>query len=1025
MIKYLRKFWDKLFLVVTLSLIFNTPPKTVCSFSVPFLSIEQNRPSVSWADSVLRTLSLDEKIAQLLMLRGHSNKDNKYNQELIKTVSTHQVGGICFFQGGVVREAILTNQLQSVSRIPLMIAMDAEWGLAMRLDSVDKFPRQMALGAGNDTAAIYQMGKEIAAQCKRLGIHCNFAPCVDINSNPRNPVINSRSFGADVATTTHCAMAYMKGMQDNGIMACIKHFPGHGDTETDSHYSLPTINKSVTQLKNTELHPFKALIEQNVDAVMVGHLNIPAIDEAINSIASTSYKITTELLKKQMHFKGLVFTDGLEMKGIADYYPAGELEVRALEAGCDVLLLPHEPQLVIDSIKKAIAEGRLSENDINEKCLKVLKMKEKYVLPNCGIIATEHLLEDINSKKANELNQLLTKESITLLSNSGALIPLLQNPTAKIAHLRADKNGGNTFQNTLNQQIKVNTFTSKSSFADDAQKSFEFVKDADYVIVSLHSLSQYPKNDYNLLPATVKFLDSLTQIKPVILALMSNPFCLDYMPFSDRFAGIVVAYHPTSVAEKYAAEAILGNFIPKGKLPVEINNYPCKSGIIIPQWQYITLLENAKRYSAPPRDATEQSMLAREDADILPKENWEDIIHFYSQKKINKLTQKIDSLALAGLSIGAYSGCQVRVLYKNRVLYNHSFGTIGINDTTKVTDSTLFDVASITKVAATTLSMMKLYEDKQIKLTTPIGEYLPQLKGTDKENLTIAQLMTHTAGLQAWIPFYKSTLIPTGLNPDLYRFSPQEGFTTQVAQNLYIKDDYIPQIYSQIYKSALRKNKNYLYSDLGFYLLAEIVEKITQQPVNEYVMQNFYQPMNLRHILYNPLQKFDLQSIAATENDTFFRQMLIHGYVHDPGAAMLGGVAGHAGLFANASDLAAIGQMLSERGEYKGKDYFSRSTVKTFTSYYYPDGSECRRSLGFDKPARKNGANPCSKYASPQSFGHSGFTGTLIWIDPKYDLVYVFLSNRLNISHNNPQLLQSGIRTKIQDAVYQYILGEN
>jgi beta-glucosidase-like glycosyl hydrolase/CubicO group peptidase (beta-lactamase class C family) len=853
----------------------------------------------------------------------------------------------------------------------------------MRLDSVELFPRQMALGASHDFFYIYKMGWEIAEQCKRMGIHVNFAPCIDINSNAKNPVIGSRSFGSNPQLVAQCGIAYMKGMQDNGIMACGKHFPGHGDTETDSHYKTPILHQNHQRLKNVELYPFRKLIKQDVDAIMVGHLYVPAIDENENSIATTSYKITTELLQKEMLFKGLIFTDGLEMKGITSLYETGELEVRTLMAGCDILLLPGELNIVIPKIVEAVQQGRLSIEDIDRKCLKVLKMKEKYVFPNPLPVPLDNLNHDINSLQAKEIYNTLTQHSITVLQNKNDILPLSHGEGKKIVHLRGDTSKGSILQSTINKYVSIASFRSNENFTANNNAYFQSIKDADYVVVSLHNTSQYSRNQYGLSPKTVSFLDSLTKTtgKEVILVIMGNPYCLDYIPFTDRFASIIVAYHSVDMAEEAVGKIICGAIPSIGKLPVELNNYVVNTGVQL-------------RVKNTLNDTDEDNI-------------------FFS---------KIDEIALDGIQQHAYPGCRVLVAHKDKIIYNKSFGTYGYSDSIPVTENTIYDLASITKIAATMLAVMKLYDEGKIDdIKDKLSTYLPYLKNTDKENITLASVLTHTAGLQSWIPFYKTTLTDMNtLNPAIYSPVKIGDFQTQICKDVYMRDAYRDSVIKQIIDSKCKNNNQYLYSDLGFYLLADLVKILTRKTLDVYVEDNFYRPMGLTHILFNPLDRFYLSDIPPTEQDTVFRKTLIQGYVHDQGAAMLGGVSGHAGLFSTANDLLAIAEMLLNDGVYKNKIYLSKKTVRLFTSYYFKP-NECRRGLGFDKPADRSVKSPCSKYASPSSYGHSGFTGTFIWIDPQYDLVYIFLSNRVNPDAENKKIIQMNTRTNIQDVIYQYI----
>ena len=969
---------------------------------------------ISWADSVFLTLSLEEKIAQLISIRAHSDKTEAYCADLVSQVRKYKVGGACFFQGGPARQAMLTNRMQAASTVPMMISIDGEWGLAMRLDSVPLYPRHMALGASNDLSGIYLLGESIANQCKRLGVHVNFAPCVDVNTRANNPVIGSRSFGSHPGLVAQCGASFVDGLQKNQVMACAKHFPGHGDTETDSHFDLPVINKNLEELEKNELFPFKYLIHKGVDAVMVSHLNVPALDSTKGSIATTSYAIVTELLKNKMQFNGLIFTDGLEMKGITSYYRTGEMEVAALAAGCDVLLLPGGLDTVIPAIVEAVQQGILTEKDIDEKCLKVLKMKEKYVLPNCKPIVISRIASDLNNSQAKQIYRRMTEHSITILQNHNNILPLKKENKQNIIHLRVDKLQSKHLHNALNEHLKIPTIYDKSLLTSNTAAILDSLKQADCVIVSLHSISQYPKNNYGMTKKIIQFLDTLTQMKPVILVVMGNPYCLEYLPFTERFASIVLGYHPVMNAEHAIGHILTGALPSQGQLPINLTAYPVWTGIH---------LDTASAHS---KDTNAQL--------ITPSGTTRETTH--------PILNKIDSLVMNGLNKKAFPGCRVLVYHNGNTVYDRSFGTLsypntiykGINSTfdgsivpseneqnESVNENTMYDIASLTKIFATTLAVMKLYDEGKISVKDKLSNYLIYLQGTNKESITIAQAMTHTAGLQSWIPFYQRTLLPDGgLNPVYYRTTQSDDFSIPVNTGLYLRTDYVDTIRSLIVQSKVKPGNGYVYSDLGFYLLADLVESVTGKSLDCYVNEVFYEPMFLQRTTFNPWTGFPLDEIPPTEHDKVFRHALVRGYVHDQGAAMLGGVSGHAGLFASAYDLLALGKLLMDGGIYKDEIYLSKKTIDYFTAYYYSSGN-CRRGLGFDKPSRTEGSSPCSRAVSSKSYGHSGFTGTFYWSDPKENLIYIFLSNRTFPDSENIKLTQLGIRISIQDVIYQYI----
>lgn len=925
----------------------------------------------SWADSVLQTMTLDQKIAQLMMLRIYSNKNRAYGDTMVAQQSRYQWGGYCFFQSYPVCQARLTNRIQDVSRVPAMISIDGEWGLAMRLDSILLYPRQMALGASWDTAGIYEMGRQMALQCHRIGVHVNFAPDVDINNNANNPVINSRSFGSDPELVARCGIAYMRGMQDNGLLTTIKHFPGHGDTETDSHAATPSITYSRKHMQKMELAPFAAAIRAGADGVMVGHLRVPALDSEY--VATASYSIMTELLREEMGFQGLICTDALEMKGICTLYAPGELELQVLRAGADLLLLPPNPVVALEKIRAAVLAGELDESLIDARCLKILRMKEKYVLPYLQTVETEHLVEDLNSPEAEQIYSRLTEASLTLLKNRHHLVPLAEN-TQKMAHLRIDNSGNTVLDTFLYRTYRTQTFRITAKQAADTQllkPFFEAADSAELLVVTLSCLSQYPeKNRYGLTPDVARLIDTLAEHKRLLLIVMGNPYCLNYLSSAHRIPAILLAYHPTVQAEKAVADALAHRIGVQGRLPMELKDFPQGEGEVI-------------RVKPSLRPALGN-----------PESRWD----------------YIDSLVQKGLDNKAYPGCQVLVARNAQVLYDKTFGTYSYDDRRPVSRETVYDLASVTKTLSTTLAVMKLYEEKKIQLDDPLSLYLPYLKGSNKEQMSIAEVMTHTAGLKDWIPFY------TQWDSSIYRREADETYAVPVCAGMYMRKDYTDSIRLRIAASPLRKDRSYKYSDLGFYLLADLVKAVSGVRLDTFVSETFYRPLGMTHTVYNPFLHFPLDQIAPTENDRTFRKQLVRGYVHDQGAAMWGGVSGHAGLFSTADDLAVLLQMLLNGGVYRGHVYLQEESIRKFTQYYRP--SVCRRGLGFDKPSL-SGPSPCGRLASADSYGHSGFTGTFFWVDPQNQTLYIFLSNRVCPDAENNRLSAMNIRTDIQDYVYQ------
>ncbi len=938
----------------------------------------------AWVDSVYNSLSDEEKIAQLFMVAAYSNKDTNHVNEITELIKKYKIGGLIFFQGGPVRQAKLTNYYQSISKTPLMIATDAEWGLAMRLDSTIRFPRQMTLGAIQDNSLIYEMGETIAKQCKRMNINVNFAPVIDINSNPNNPVINSRSFGENKKNVAYKGLAYMLGLQDNNILATGKHFPGHGDTNTDSHKTLPVVNKSYKHLKSFELYPFKFLIKKGLGAIMVAHLYVPALDNTKNQPSTLSKKIVTKLLKRKLKFKGLIFTDALNMKGVSKYYKPGEAEVKALVAGNDVLLFPVDVPKAINQIKIAISKGILSWKDINKRCKKIIAAKKWQGLDRYKPVKIDNLYSDLNNDKALYLKQRLIEKSLTLLTNNNNLIPFKRLDTLKIASIAIGSDSVNAFQKQLSLYDEISNF----NIDKNAEKNqFDSIEDSlshfNLVIVSIHNTDQRPSKNFGITQQTIDFVNNLSAKTNVVLTVFANPYSLRYFSNIKNLKALLMSYEDNQLSQNLSAQLLFGGIPALGKLPVTASNqFNLNSGIIIKK-------QIRLKYSVP------------EELNV-------------NRQKL----QKVDSLAEDAINEKATPGCEILFAKNGIVFYHKSFGYHTYLDSIPVKNSDIYDLASITKVAATTASLMKLTDEHKFDVDGKLSDYLPYLDTTDKKDIKIIDVLTHQARLRPWIPFYLNTMVGDSLKSNIYRHTFSKDYSVKVCDSLYILNSYRDSIYKSIIDTSLREESGYKYSDLGYYFLYQIIEKITKQPLQYYVTKNFYKPLGATSICYNPLKKFDRDKIVPTQNDTLFRKQLIHGYVHDPGAAMLGGVAGHAGLFSNANDLAKMAQMFLQKGIYGGQRYLNSRTVKYFTSCPFCNKGN-RRGIGFDKPEMDfSKEGPVDHCASSKSFGHTGFTGTMMWIDPKNKTIYIFLSNRVNPNQDNHKLVDMNVRTNIQKAFY-------
>lgn len=940
----------------------------------------QTRAEKKWVKHQFKSLSLDEKIAQLMVLRAHSNWDAKKIDSLAELIKQYNIGGLCFFQGGPIRQAIQTNNYQRIAKTPLLITIDAEWGLGMRLDSIDMFPRQLSLGAMPNKQLVYEMGAAIAAQCKRLGIQVNYAPDIDINNNPANPVINDRSFGQNKKTVIDYGIAYMKGLQDNGIMATAKHFPGHGDVSVDSHKDIPVVNKTRAELDSLELAPFKALINAGIESVMVAHLSVPAIDNADKRPTSLSAKAVNGVLKNELGFKGISVTDALDMKAISNYYPEGEANVQAILAGNDMLCLPGDIGQSIKKVKEAISEGRLTVKDIDTRVKKVLSAKYRYGLSQVKLIDTNNIIADLNQSVVS-LKTAMAKQSLTYVNaNQRTIIK----KGKKIAYLVLNSNKANAISNALSIGYEASVYFSDGSDSNALKNIEQQLTSYDQVIVGLHNYNRRPANHFEIPSNIIQFLkrpghENWTHI------ILGNPYAVAEFP---NIHNILFAYEDNAQTQNAVLQWLEGAIEAVGVLPVTVTD----------QFTYGT------GHSLPSTTKTAIQQQA------------------VTGIQIEKLAA-IDSLVADAIQKKAIPGCQVLVAKNNQIVFNKSYGTIAGEGTAAVTNQTYYDLASVTKVSATTVSIMKLVEEGKVDIDKTIGDYLPWVKGNAKASITLRDLLLHQAGLYPYIKFYERLLNADGsLNSQLVTNSPDATHQQMISPNKFLANYWIDTIQQQILRSPVTASGKYIYSDNDFIFLGNIVEKVTGMNLHEYATKVFYQPLAMSSTGFLPLQRTSLNNIAATELDNYFRKELVQGTVHDEGASTMGGIAGHAGLFSNATDLAKLYLMLLNNGSYEGKQYLQPATIQTYTSY---NSAISRRGLGFDKPEKdnKNLKEPYpSKSVSPSTFGHTGFTGTCVWADPEHQLLYIFLSNRVFPTRDNKAFSSLNLRPNIQEVIYSALL---
>jgi beta-N-acetylhexosaminidase len=944
-----------------------------------------------WVDSVFQSLDKDQKIAQLMIVRmssvsgsGANRRVTFYEKEVEDAVRKYNVGAICLFQGGPLKQAALINQYQRIAKTPLFIMIDGENGLGMRFDSVPGLPRQMMLGAVQDPELIYQYGKLVGEQCKRIGIQVNYAPVVDINNNPANPVINDRSFGEDKYRVSEWALQYMRGMQDVGVMACAKHFPGHGDVSVDSHYDLPVITKSRAELDSLELYPFRQLFSAGVGSVMVAHLSIPAIDTTTNRATSISYNNVTKLLRSELKYEGLTFTDALEMKGVTKYFPDGDASVQSLIAGNDMLCLPGDVPMAIDKIREAIRKDQLSWDQIDYHVKRVLKAKYLYGLSNIQPVNINHLTEDLNAG-IDKMRKLVAENAITLLRNDDSLsFPL---PTGKrVAYLGIGLNADNEFALQLRKDYNANAFYFDYKMDSvQAEAMLSLLQNRyDVVVIGLHNLNRFPANNFGISRAAGYLVNRVQATNKTVTMLFGNPYAVSQVCDAPV---LVVCYEDDAATHQKAADLLYGRFFAKGKLPVTVCG-PFNYGYGI----------------------TENRMLRK----VQP-----------SDVGLNKdKLMEIDSIVEDAIRQQAIPGAVVLVAKDGKIAYEKAFGYLGYDSTEQVYPQTLYDLASVTKVMATTVSLMKLYDEGKLKLDKKLGDYLPWVKGSNKQNLTVRDILLHQAGLKSFIPFYRETidLTPEGLPKySVYVPKPDSLHMMRVAANMYMRDDWMDTIYRRILQSEVVGKGKYVYSDNDFIFLGKIVEAVSGMTLDQYVKKEFYDKLGMTSTGFKPLNRFSINRIAPTEDDILFRKQLIQGDVHDPGAAMFGGVAGHAGLFSDAYDLAVLSQVMLNNGTFNGQRFFKKETIKLFTAY---QSAISRRGFGFDKPEKDN-ATRKEPYptlsASADTYGHTGFTGTCFWIDPKYNLTYIFLSNRVNSPDPN-KFGKINVRPKVHEVIYNAMI---
>jgi beta-N-acetylhexosaminidase len=1061
--------------------------------AVSFSGFSQKKPDFltqtneKWVDSVFNTLTIDDKVGQILMPRGNYSGKGYEPEKLKGWVRDYKLGGIVFFAGQPTVQAQIANELQSLSKVPMMVGVDMEWGLAMRLDSTVRFPFQMTLGAmqGGDDL-LYRMGVEVGKQSKRMGIHVNYAPVVDINNNPKNPVINFRSFGEDKLNVANKSMAYMRGMQSQRLLTSAKHFPGHGDTGVDSHYDLPVISHDKQHLKDFELYPFQYLINNGLSGVMTAHLNIPAFEPKANLASTFSSKIVGDLLRKEMGFEGLTFTDAMDMQGAVKNYKPGEAHVEAFLAGNDILETFEDVPTAFNALKAAVESKKIPMKLLDETVRKILKAKAWAGLDNYKPVKIEGLIEDLNTIESDFLNRTFAEKSLVALADKELPVKNLRQNTLVVS-LGAE--GKTHFQNMAeNYTTTVSASLNKNSNLEELKGKFTADQN---VIVGLHLGNNRPGANYGFEPYMQTALDEIVKRNHVILVVFGNPYSLDKIQNIAQFSSVILANQSTKYIEEAAAMAVFGGIEMNGRLPVTVNEmYKVGAGVWVPKFGRLA-------YGTPEMVGLDSRILEA----------------------------RLDSVMQLGIKEKAYPGAVLEVAKDGRVIYQKPFGfhtyeaadafqgdltsgkafertnqaetmdsksfstsfqkalVSGEQVKGAVNVSDLYDLASITKISTSALAVMQLMSEGKFDLDKTFGQYYPEFKNSNKANLTFRDMLTHRSGLKAWIPFWMDCIDSVAtikraveLHPELkelcvknvkpktfwdklFNRKPKytvdyekslaqnkslwtkslstetitwlpgifsnvksDKYNVEIADTLFMNEDRMKFIFKQIEESPVKPEQGYVYSDLHYYAYPIFMEKLTGKKWEDYLKET-YTALGANTLTYNPRRFYGLDKIVPTERDTLFRKTQIHGRVHDEGAGMLNGISGHAGLFGNANDLTKLMQMYLQNGMYGGQQFIKPEVLKEVTSYQFPyEGS--RRGIAFDKlDFNKKIANGPQK-SSPESYGHSGYTGTFTWVDPKYNLVYVFLSNRVYPTRDNNKISTFNLRTAVGDELIKTIEGK-
>jgi len=903
-------------------------------------------------------MSLKDKIAQMIIVRidgEFHNNENWRKKNIMRLIKNKHIGGLATYTGSVHGTFYNLKEFQETSNIPLFIAADYERGVGQFLDDGTLFPSNMAVAATDNPENAYKQGEISAIEAKAIGVNMIFAPVLDINNNPDNPIINFRSYGDNAETVMKFSLPYIEGIQNQGIIACGKHFPGHGDTDTDSHTSLPVINKKTKDLFNEELLPFKNACLKGIRSIMVAHILFPDLDK--DNPATFSKKITENILRNRWNYDGLIITDGLEMGALSSYTWHGEVAVRAVEAGADILLLPVDNDEAINSIFKAVKSGRISASRIEQSFNRIINEKEK-----AGLFTNKNnkwnIVEDkVEIYKHTKVSKNIANQSITLVKNDDNIIPLDIKKHDKVTHIMLSMDEGirsrfTSYASNIKkthgnvEEIVIHDKLSRLAIKDVLQK----VKKTDLVIISMLIRIKMDKGVSTIDETHNELIKKISKLNIPIVGLS---FGSPYLPEYKNIDSYICTYGYGSISLNAASDAIFGRIDINGKLPINLN-------------------EKYKRG------------------------------HGISIKKLSNVFKKHLNMDLESFSFIEYAindsifpGAQLFISKGNKVLVNRGFGALSDDiDSPEVTTNTIYDVASLTKVLSTIPVTMKFIEKKKLSLNYLISDFYPEYSVPDKKDISIRHLLTHTSGLKDYVEYYK-----------FKNFNRKKIIKDIVGMPLEYKPD-----------------SNTIYSDLGMILMLDIIERVTGAKLDYLSNKYFYKPLGMKNTFFNPPQEL-IDNIAPTEDDNYFRKKLLKGVVHDENAYLLGGVSGHAGLFSTAEDIGIYSKMLIDGGYHLGTRYFARNMIAQFTKRQNIT-KKSDYALGWDTPSQ-NGKSSAGDYFSKLSFGHLGFTGTSMWIDPENEIIVVLLTNRVYPTRNKENIKSKmyHFRRDFHNNVMKEILG--